>query len=198
MTVDEDSADEIRRRVAALEDEVETLREEVAAITRKDLPLLKATLRAMADADIEAIDELPTAGRSFRRQLEELETTLASLDRRLALLGDIEADKSTKEQKIAAVLAFADNKRDVEQSTIAITAHEVKGCVGVSRRYTYDLMEAMADDLDGVSVREAKQVTTSTGGERKKKAILIDCEQVHEGTEYVNSFTTGDGTIEQS
>lgn len=135
MTVDEDSADEIRRRVAALEDEVETLREEVAAITRKDLPLLKATLRAMADADIEAIDELPTAGRSFRRQLEELETTLASLDRRLALLGDIEADKSTKEQKIAAVLAFADNKRDVEQSTIAITAHEVKGCVGVSRRY---------------------------------------------------------------
>lgn len=198
MTTDEDSSPELRQRVATLEDEVETLREDVGAITRKDLPLLKATLRVMADADIEAIDELPTAGRSFRRQLEEFETTLASLDRRLALLGDIEADKSTKDQKIAAVLAFADNKRDAEQSTIAVTAHEVKGCVGVSRRYAYDLMEAMADDLDGVSVREATRVTTGTGEQRKKKAILVDCERVHEDTEPVNSFTTGGGTGEES
>lgn len=67
MTGDEDSADELRRRVAVLEDEVETVREEVAAVTRKDLPLLKATLRMMIDVDIEAIDELPTAGRSFHR-----------------------------------------------------------------------------------------------------------------------------------
>jgi hypothetical protein len=42
-------------------------------------------------------------------------------------------------------------------------------------------------------VREAKQVQTSSGTERKGKALLVDCEAVHDVSSAVKEFTTQDG-----
>jgi len=72
-----------------------------------------------------------------------------------------------------------------------VTADEIQGCVGVSRRYAHDLIESAAEALDGVRVCEATDVRTSTGVEHTKKALLVDCEAVHTDRVGVNQFTTG-------
>lgn len=66
-------------------------------------------------------------------------------------------DTSTKAQKIAAVLAFATNKPD-GSNKVAVTPTEIRGCTGVSRRYAYDLVEAIADELEDVKLRESRRV----------------------------------------
>lgn len=66
----------------------------------------------------------------------------------------------------------------------------------MSRRYPHDLIDEAVDVLDGVRVREATDVRTSTGVEHKKKALFVDCEQAHTGEAGVNQFTTGMGVEE--
>lgn len=46
------------------------------------------------------------------------------------------------------------------QSKVAVTVSEIKGCVGVSRWYAYDLIDAMTSEINGVRLREARQVET--------------------------------------
>jgi hypothetical protein len=78
-----------------------------------------------------------------------------------------------------------------------VTADEIQGCVGISRRYAYDLIEEAAEMCAGVRLREAKDVQTSTGVEHKKKALLVDCEAVRVDGDGVKQFTTA-GVGEQS
>ena len=73
---------------------------------------------------------------------------------------------------------------------MAVSSAEIKGCIGVSRRYAYGLVEAMAEDLDGARIREAQQVETGSGVKRKSKALLVDCEMVQTSNGSVNEFTT--------
>ncbi len=157
------------------------------------LPLVTATLRALTVADIDTVEDLPAAGTQFHQQVEEFATSVDALEERVAALGDVGTEKTTKEQKYAVVLAFPQNKGGAAQPKVAVTAPAIKGCVGVSRRYAYDLIDAMAGDVDGVQLREATRVETATGVERKPKALLVDCEAVHTFGGSVNTFITGGG-----
>jgi hypothetical protein len=170
--------------------ERDALRREVSRIVDRDLPLLTGAVRAMTGSEIESVEELPGAGREFRERLERFEERLDAVERRLDRLGDVGDEPSSKEEKFAAVLSFAQNKRN-GSAKVAVSPHEVKGCTGVSRRYAYELIDEMAAAVTGVDVREAKQVQTGNGLERKGKALLVDCEAVHENGDSVNSFTTG-------
>lgn len=170
--------DSIAERVAAIEDELRELRTDLDRATNRDIPLLKGTIRSFVDGDIESIHGFPDAGRTFRDRVESLSGRVADVEDRIEALGDIRAEKSTKEQKYAAVLAYAANKRSVNGQRVAVTADEIQGCVGVSRRYAYDLIDAMAADVTGASVRESTVVETGSGAKRKKKALLVDTEQV--------------------
>ncbi len=180
----------LQERVAALEATVAELRESLDRATNGDIPLLKGTVRAITDADIDELRELPDAGRAFNGQVGTHDARLDTVEEQLAALGDINTTKTTKEQKLAAVLHFATNKRGTQSGTVAVTADEIQGCVGVSRRYAYDLIEEAAEVYAGVRVREARDVQTSTGVEHKKKAMLVDCEAVHGNGAGVNQFTT--------
>jgi hypothetical protein len=164
--------------------------ETLARITNRDLPLLKGTIRGLAAEDVETVEDFPAAGRSLRAELDSLAERVAALEDRVAALGDVGTNPSTKEEKYAAVLAFAANK-NTSTGKVAVTPSEVQGCTGVSRRYAYDLIEAMDDTVDGVRVREATQVQTGSGVEQKGKALLVDCDRVHATGDGVNQFTTG-------
>lgn len=126
---------------------------------------------------------------------QDYEARLTALETQLERLGDIGSEQTTKEQKMAKVLTYANNKRDSGQSTIAVSAPEIKGCVGVSRRYAYELLEEMAK-LDHCRLRESTTVETSTGPTQKSKAVLVDCEAVHRDEGGVNSVTTDDPLAE--
>jgi hypothetical protein len=187
----------LAERVATLETTVAELCDRLDAATNRDIPLLKGTVRAIVNAEIDNIGELPDAGREFHRDVATHAERLDAVEEQLAALGDIGAAKTTKEEKLAAIVTFAQNKRGNQSATVAVTATEIRGCVGVSRRYAYDLIDEAADTLDGARVREATDVQTSTGVEHKKKALLVDCEAVHPDGAGVNEFTTqigADGT----
>jgi hypothetical protein len=175
----------LREQVAQLEERLTT----VETTVDRELPLLIGTIRAVVDAEIEAVDELPAAGRSFGQRLADREERLARLETQVELVGK-QSSAATKAQKIATVLAFAQNKAD-DTAKVAVTPEEIRGCTGVSRRYAYDLLETIAADVDGARLRESQQVQTATGTEHKPKAVLIDCERVHDPTAVVKEFTTG-------
>lgn len=169
---DEDSLD---ARITALETAIIELREQFERANNRDIPLLKGTVRAAIDADIDEIGELPDAGQTFNRQLRTTEERLDAVEQQLAALGDIGTTKTTKEQKLAAILTFAANKRGNQSSMVTVTANEIQSCTGVSRRYAYELIDEAAEMCAGVRVREATDVQTSTGVEHKKKVLPVDC-----------------------
>jgi type II secretory pathway component PulJ len=169
---------------------LQDLEQRLDIIEGKTLPLLTATIRRLLNANIDDLTELPETAETHHERFQEHAARLSALEAKLDRLGDIGNEQTTKDQKIAAVLAYADNKRDSDQATIAVSAREIKGCVGVSRRYAYDLVEDIAE-LDHCRLREAATVQTSTGTKRKAKAVLVDCEAVHSVKTDVKSFTTG-------
>jgi hypothetical protein len=173
----------------------DALRGEVSRIADRDLPLLTGAIRAMTGSEIESVEELPGAGREFRERLEEFEERLDKVERRLDRLGDVGQEPTSKEEKFAAILAFAENKHN-GSAKVALSPQEVRGYTGVSRRYAYDLIDEMADVVAGVEVREATDVKTGSGTEHKGKALLVDCEAVHHNGGGVNEFTTGGGATE--
>jgi len=189
MTEEDD--ERICDRVAALERQLAAMQTELQTTTNHDLPLLKGTLRSLLDVNGESVAEFPAAGHTLGQQIAKYEQRLEQLEARLDVL-DQHTDASTKAEKIAAVLAFAQNKAD-SGGKVAVTPAEIRGCTGVSRRYAYDLVDAIAGDVAGVQIREGHQVQTGSGIERKSKALLVDCERVHELNEAVNQFTTPNG-----
>jgi tetrahydromethanopterin S-methyltransferase subunit G len=182
---------ELRERIASLERQLDALQTELQRATNRDIPLLKGTVRSILDGEIETIEEFPAAGRAFGQQFTEQGERLDQLEARVDVLHS-HTDASTKAEKFAAVLAFAQNKAN-GTGKAAVSPAEIRGCTGVSRRYAYDLVDALAADIDGVAVREPHQVQTGTGTKRKQKALLVDCEQVHEVCEAVKEFTTPNG-----
>ena len=191
--VTEECPDSVEARLAALEAEVDSLDSKLTPLITRDIPLLTGSVRALVDEEIDNLEAFPAAARRTAANRREARVQLETVRSRVDVLGDIGAERTSKEEKIAAVLAFAFNKRGSE-SKVSVTPDEVRGCTGVSRRYAYDLVEAIGSSVNGCRVREAEVVQTSTGSKRKPKALLIDCDAVQHQTEGVNKLTTGGET----
>jgi len=174
--------------------ELETVQAQLDRVTGEKIPLLVATLRRTFGVEIDDLAELPGLADDLQERLVTLEARVATVERQLETFGDIETEPTSKDEKIAAVLAYATNKHDPGQSTVAVTAPEIKGCASVSRRYAYDLVDAIAKDVDGCQLRESATVQTGAGTKHKPKAVLVDCEAVHGERGDVNSFTKGSAT----
>lgn len=193
MTDDEEAGAAEAAEDAELAETIAELRENLQEVTGRDIPLLKAAVRGIVASEIESIQELPAAGRAVGERLDELDQRVTSLEERVDTLRSIDGGQSSKAEKFAAVLAYAENKATGQRSKVAVSAQEAKGCAGVSRRYAYDLLDAMADEIQGVRLREAQRVETGSGVEHKQKALLVDCEEVHSDQRRVKQFTTASG-----
>jgi len=189
--------EELRERVVALEATVAQLQNRLDRAVNRDIPLLTGTVRAAIGADIDDIGDLPDAGHAFNERIAGYEERLGAVERQLDAFGDVNTTADTKAEKIAAVLAFAMNKRN-GRSKVAVSPQEVRGCAGVSRRYAYELIDVMGEEVTGVAVREPQHVTTGSGTKQKGKALLVDCEAVHSESAGVNQFTTGGGPNDRS
>ena len=148
---DEADPTTLRERLKALKNRVETVESRLETATNRDIPLLKGTFRSIVNADIETIEEFPAAGRAFGEQYAERGDRLADVEARLEVLGT-HTDASTKAEKFAAVLSFAQNKAD-GNGKVAVTPAEIRGCTGVSRRYAYDLVDLIASEVDGAALQ---------------------------------------------
>jgi len=189
---EQESRDALRERLGALEDQVNTLETRVSPAVDRDIPLLKGTLRSIVGGDIHSLDDLPQAARTFHDRREQRDARLRAIETQLDALSNIDGDSSTKHEKYRAVLAFAQNKRSTS-SKVTVSPSEIQGCTGVSRRYAYDLLENIAEDVDGACLRQSKQIDTGSGTKQKPKALLVDCETIHTDDDTVNNFTTDGG-----
>ncbi|WP_161569986.1 hypothetical protein [Salinigranum halophilum] len=186
----EERSDSVEERLEALEADVNALESKLTPLVARDVPLLTGGVRALVDGEAESLEELPAAARQTAENRREARAQLEAVRSRVAALGDLGAERTSKEEKIAAVLTFAFNK-GAGESKVSVTPQEIRGCTGVSRRYAYDLVEDIGSSVTGCRVREAEVVQTSTGSKRKPKALLVDCEAVHAESEAVSRLNTG-------
>jgi|GEM_PF-4387400 len=109
---------------------------ELADVADEDRPSMgdiETTFRALDE--IEALHE----------RVAELEDENQQLRERLDRLGDIGAKKTSKEQKIAAIVTYADNQRRPDQTAVTVTPRNIRGVADVSERYSYTLVDDMID-----------------------------------------------------
>lgn len=171
---------ELEEYIDGLESRVETLESTV-----EDVRSSSGRGRASIQKRISGIED----------ELDELQTAVGSHGEQLEAVADVGEEKTGKGEKVAAIAAFAMQKVDGGQTKTTVEASEIRGCVGVSRRYAYDLIDAIGDDSqhEWATVRDEQTVTTGSGTARKKKALKVDCDRLRESShspESVNKFTT--------
>lgn len=161
---------------------------------------LRKLLYHLADVDLEEGEDcgLIEAALRIADRIDHLEQDLADLRDEIEThgqvvdaLGDITQSKTTKEQKVAAVVRYADQKRDADNDVMRVFPAEIKGLLDVSQRYAYQLVEDIADEYAWARERESRtKATAKDGGGRKriKKALEIDFEGVHGEAIPLNEF----------
>lgn len=136
---------------------------------------------------------------SLEQEVNELRDDVDNQAQVVDMLEDITQEKTTKEQKVAAIIRYTDQKRDDDNDKMRITPSEIRGLLDVSRRYSYDLVDDIAEEFEWARVRDGRtQASAKDGGgrQRVKKALEIDFEGVHGEPCPVNKFTTGIAKME--
>lgn len=190
--------DELEAHIRDLEDEIESLDESTSAM-RNELAFIKRTLVVLTDAEIggehHPLEGLPDAGEQTRGDIDDLQSAVTNHGKQLEAIRDVGSEKTGKDEKVAAIAAFAQQKVDGSQSKVLVEASEIRGCTGVSRRYAYDLVDTIgnSDQYEWAGVRDAMSVTTGSGTTQKKKALKVDCGKLRgssQDPDTVNKFTT--------
>lgn len=91
-------------RVTALERQVSALESELRPLVNHDLPLVIGAVRALVDEDISELDGLPAAARRSAQQRRALRADVDELSSRVAALGDIGSESTSKEEKFAGTV----------------------------------------------------------------------------------------------
>lgn len=89
-----DDGTTVEDRIAELEKLIDDLESEVRPATNRDIPLLKGTIRAMADESIDSVDGFPRAGRRFSEEVTAMVQRVSDLEARVAQLGEVDDTQS--------------------------------------------------------------------------------------------------------
>lgn len=171
----------------------------------KDSSIEMAALRqltwALADGDPDDYEHLVEGVHDAIDRVEDLEAHLSELKQenqdlraRLDRLGDISEEKTSKEQKIAAIVTYADNQRRSGQSRITVPPKEIQGVTDVSERYSYTLVDDMVggegdDGPDGYDwALNPQRQARRPDQDLPQKGVLIDFEQLHADPEALSKF----------
>lgn len=167
------SRDELESTVDELQETVENLETLVHVQIEK-----RKDLEATVDDLVERVDTLEAENERLRDRLD---------------------DSSSKGQKVAQIVEFATNIRD-GQAVVKLSATNIKGATGCSRRYAYDLIDDLPDEYDwALSKAEMRQYgDIQLKNNSDAKTLGIDFEGVHSAGVPVNKFTTPSEKMEGS
>lgn len=150
------------------------------------------------DTIIEGVHDAIHRINNLEAENDQLRDEIADLREQLDRLGDIGEEKTSKEQKIAAVVTYADNVRQREnKDAVTVLPKTITGVADVSRRYAYDLVDDMAAEYDWA--HDPREISTHVEQDSRRKGVLIDFEGVHGEAVAVNKFTirsTGQGVAD--
>lgn len=151
----------------------------------------------LEDERQQRIDAIKTAGEDraeLRRLLNEHSDRINELENNQQRIESRFDDSDGKSSKVAEIVRFAANARSEGQPAIKLTAKDIKGATGCSRRYAYDLMDDLPTEYDWfLTPQEMKQygsLEIDNSGERR---LGVDFEGVHSSGVPLNKFTTRNG-----
>lgn len=151
-----------------------------------------------------AVERVEQLERDLEQTTEQFETITDRLDEHeqlLDALGDITQEKTTKEQKIAAIVRYADQKRDQDNDVMRVEPREIRGLLDVSQRYAYQLVDDLATEFEWAHLRDGRTHASAKNGggrQRIKKALEIDFEGVHGDAVPLNKFNNNRAVSEGS
>lgn len=142
----------------------------------RELAALKQLAFGLAADDTE---ELFPAVQEALDRVETVETRLDQLDDVNDMLADVADEKNTKEEKVGAIVAYADGKRSEDQPAAIVRRKAVKSVTGVKRRYSYTLIDDLIDEYPWA--HDPSEVSRRGDAERDGtgKRLLIDFEGAH-------------------
>jgi hypothetical protein len=174
----EDNLDDERERAHAVEHLLKALIDE----DPPDLP--DDRIMGNVEAAARTVDHI----RELERELAEMRRIIDGHAEQLERFDDIGAEKSSKEAKIAQIVQFADNQRSTDQDAVTVLPKSIKGVVGVSRRYAYDLVDDLVVEFDWAL--DPQEQPRRVDQDTPQRGVIIDFERLHEDHGSVNKFTT--------
>ena len=152
------------------------------------MPLSRAELQAM-DRD-ELVDAIVTMDERLRHTQEvlfelvrpavdDLDDDVEALRADVARLSARVGEANGKDQKVRAIVRFAENKREPGQPVVKVTPAEVKGATGCSRRWSYSLVDDLPDDYEWLLSPDDMRTYGSLEREDDRKVLGVDFDGVH-------------------
>jgi len=132
---------------------------------------------------------------------DELRDELQIIQSQLDGIQDLGREKTTKEEKIAALIRFAMNQTTTpREDRVLLSIKDMKGAAGVSRRYCYQLIEDLHEDYEwAIDRKHAEQYgEMELDTDAQTAGLIIDLEGVHSKPEVVNKFITETSQTEAS
>ena len=160
-----------------------------------DHAALRQLIWALAPGESEDYDTIVDGARAAIEEHRALQERVDDLEQRLDKIGDIGAEKTNKEQKVAAIVTYASQKDAGMRGTV-VKPKEIAGVANVSKRYAYDLIDDIVkgDGEDG-SLRDGgypwaldATAQTSVDKEAPGRGLVVDFDRLHEDSESLNKF----------
>jgi hypothetical protein len=123
-------------------------------------------------------------------EFEQLNQRVAELEQQVGAISDLGREKTTKEEKIAAIVQFAMNKATRDDERVSVRPADIKGVAGCTERYAYNLV----DELPGAHPFFLAKDDVSQYGDleidksSQRKALIVDLELLHEDASALNKF----------
>lgn len=131
-------------------------------------------------------------------RVEKLEHRLDELEDMKEMLSDVGTQKTSKEEKVAAIVTYASQKHSGMRGTV-VKPKEIAGIVDVSKRYAYDLIDDIVHgDGEHGSLKDGgydwaveASSFSAVDKETPERGLAVDFERLHEDDEALNKFING-------
>lgn len=194
----------LQERVDELETTVHQQDAQVAALENRNKLLVDLLFDSEKWDDHAYIDQYdagefkPLAERTAALE-DELDKRVGTLEQNIAAISDLGREKTTKEEKITAIVHFATNKADDPTSSrVTLRPSDIQGVAGVTQRYSYNLIDELPNQygffLAKQDIRQYGDLQIDKSSQ--KRALIVDLELLHQDDVALNKFnnrTTEEG-----
>jgi len=131
---------------------------------------------------------------ALEQENQQLRERVAALEQHVDAISDIGAEKTTKEEKIAAIVTWAKRQADDPAADrVLVKPKEIKGIADVSERYAYGLVDDLPAEyawlLDRHETQQYGDAERSTA--TQQRGLVVDLELLHEDGAALNKFNNG-------
>ena len=141
--------------------------------------------------DVDVAREAVGRVNNLEAENEELRELVENQQTQLQVISDLASDNSSKNEKVAALVVYADNTRN-GQGVVKLDVRDIMGATGVSRRYAYDLMDRLPGEHEwchsGEDLRQYGDMEIDKSSQQR--TLAIDFDGSHGDACPVNKFTT--------